>query len=154
MNSSSTAKTILFWMFIILLCVVLWRMVSASGQSAREEEPSYSEFLNQVDRGNVKEVSLYLSPNSYEIEGELRDPAKVASGCEQCGYTGYRGRVAIFEIIRVTPEMQELIFRKASAKEITALARRQGTNSLLEDGLRKVKAGVTSLEELLRVVTL
>src|ERR1700680_2419769 len=76
MNSSSTAKTILFWMFIILLCVVLWRMVSASGQSARQEEPSYSEFMSQVDRGNVKEVTLYLSPNSYEIEGEWREPAK------------------------------------------------------------------------------
>ena len=70
MNTSSTAKTILFWMFIILLCVVLWRMVSASGQTAREDEPSYSEFVAQVDRGNVKEVTLYLSPNSYEIEGE------------------------------------------------------------------------------------
>jgi len=75
-NSSSTAKTILFWMFIVLLCVVLWRMVSASGQSARQEEPSYSEFMSQVDRGNVKEVTLYLSPNSYEIEGEWREPAK------------------------------------------------------------------------------
>src|SRR5437016_1586420 len=63
-------------MFIILLCVVLWRMVSASGQSARQEEPSYSEFMSQADRGNVKEVTLYLSPNSYEIEGEWREPAK------------------------------------------------------------------------------
>src|ERR1700730_13679916 len=63
-------------MFIILLCVVLWRMVSASGQSARQEEPSYSEFMAQVDRGNVKEVTIYLSPNSYEIEGEWREPDK------------------------------------------------------------------------------
>src|SRR5579884_4272750 len=63
-------------MCIILLCVVLWRMVSASGQSARQEEPSYSEFMSQVDRGNVKEVTLYLSPNSYEIEGGWREPAK------------------------------------------------------------------------------
>jgi cell division protease FtsH len=75
-NSSSTAKTILFWMFIVLLCVVLWRMVSASGQSAREEEPSYSDFMAQVDRGNVREVTLYLSPNSYDVEGEWREPAK------------------------------------------------------------------------------
>src|ERR1700686_3240416 len=61
-------------MFIILLCVVLWRMVSASGQSARQEEPSYSEFMAQVDRGNVKEVTIYLSPNSYEVQGEERQP--------------------------------------------------------------------------------
>src|SRR5579862_276803 len=51
-------------------------MVSASGRSAREEEPSYSEFISQVDGGNVKEVTLYLSPNSYEVEGEWREPAK------------------------------------------------------------------------------
>ena len=63
-------------MFIVLLCVVLWRMVSASGQSAREEEPSYSDFMAQVERGNVREVTLYLSPNSYDVEGEWRDPAK------------------------------------------------------------------------------
>src|SRR6202521_974 len=63
-------------MFIILLCVVLWRMVSASGQAAREEQPSYNEFEAQVDHGNVKEVTIYLSPNSYEIEGEWREPAK------------------------------------------------------------------------------
>jgi cell division protease FtsH len=63
-------------MFIVLLCVVLWRMVSQSGQSARQEEPSYSEFMSQVDRGNVKEVTIYLSPNSYEIEGEWREPVK------------------------------------------------------------------------------
>jgi cell division protease FtsH len=55
---------------------LLWTLVSKSGQSAREEEPSYSEFMAQVDRGNVKEVTLYLSPTSYEIEGEWREPSK------------------------------------------------------------------------------
>jgi len=73
---NSTAKTILFWMFIAVLCFILWRMVSNSGPSARVDEPSYSEFIGQVDRGNVKEVTLYLSPNSYEIQGELRQPAR------------------------------------------------------------------------------
>jgi cell division protease FtsH len=75
-NSSSTLKTVMFWLFIIMLAVLLWTLVSKSGQSAREEEPSYSEFMAQVDRGNVKEVTLYLSPTSYEIEGEWREPSK------------------------------------------------------------------------------
>jgi cell division protease FtsH len=75
-NPSSTLKTVMFWLFIIMLAVLLWTLVSKSGQSAREEEPSYSEFMAQVDRGNVKEVTLYLSPNSYEIEGEWREPSK------------------------------------------------------------------------------
>ena len=66
----------MFWLFIIMLGVLLWTLVSKSGQSAREEEPSYSEFMAQVERGNVKEVTLYLSPNSYEVEGEWREPSK------------------------------------------------------------------------------
>ena len=76
MNPSSTLKTIMFWLFIIMLAVLLWTLVSKSGQTAREEEPSYSEFTAEVDRGNVKEVTLYLSPTSYEIEGEWREPSK------------------------------------------------------------------------------
>ena len=76
MNPSSTLKTVMFWLFIIMLVVLLWTLVSKSGQSAREEEPSYSEFMAQVDRGNVKEVTLYLAPTSYEIEGEWREPSK------------------------------------------------------------------------------
>jgi cell division protease FtsH len=75
-NPSSTLKTVMFWLFIIMLVVLLWTLVSKSGQSTREEEPSYSEFMAQVDRGNVKEVTLYLSPTSYEIEGEWREPSK------------------------------------------------------------------------------
>jgi cell division protease FtsH len=75
-NPSSTLKTVMFWLFIIMLVVLLWTLVSKSGQSTREEEPSYSQFMAEVDRGNVKEVTLYLSPTSYEIEGEWREPSK------------------------------------------------------------------------------
>ena len=70
MNPSSTAKTILFWLSIVLLGVMLWRLVSANGQAAREDEPSFSEFMAHVDQGDVKEVTMYLSPNSYELQGE------------------------------------------------------------------------------------
>ncbi len=75
MNSSSTAKTILFWISIVFLGVMLWRLVSTQGQSAREDTPSYSEFAVNVDAGHVKEVTLYLSPNSYELQGEYTQPA-------------------------------------------------------------------------------
>ncbi len=75
MNSSSTAKTILFWICIVFLGVMLWKLVSANGAQAREDEPSYSEFMAKVDAGDVKEVTLYLSPNSYELQGEYVHPA-------------------------------------------------------------------------------
>jgi cell division protease FtsH len=74
-NPSSTAKTILFWLSIVLLGVMLWRLVSQNGQSAREDTPSYSEFMAHVEQGDVKEVTMYLSPNSYELQGEYVKPA-------------------------------------------------------------------------------
>jgi cell division protease FtsH len=73
-NSSSTAKTILFWISIVFLGVMLWKLVSANGSQAREQQPSYTEFMAKVDNGDIKEVTLYLSPNSYEIQGEYRNP--------------------------------------------------------------------------------
>jgi cell division protease FtsH len=73
-NSSSTAKTILFWISIVFLGVMLWKLVSANGSQAREQQPSYSEFMAKVEEGDIKEVTLYLSPNSYEVQGEYRNP--------------------------------------------------------------------------------
>ena len=74
MNSSSAAKTILVWMFIILLAIILWRVFAPGTQSAHVTDVSYGEFMAQVDASNVKEVTLNISPNSYDIEGEYRNP--------------------------------------------------------------------------------
>ncbi|HWT88455.1 MAG TPA: ATP-dependent zinc metalloprotease FtsH [Candidatus Angelobacter sp.] len=74
MNSSSTAKTILFWLAIVLLGVMLWQLVSKNGQAAREQTPAYSEFMAKVDEGAIKEVTIYLAPNAYEIQGEYKVP--------------------------------------------------------------------------------
>jgi cell division protease FtsH len=74
-NSSSTAKTIIFWMSIVLLGVMLWKLVSANGGQPREDKPSYSEFMAKVDAGDVKELTMYLSPNSYDLQGEYIRPA-------------------------------------------------------------------------------
>src|ERR1700741_4967809 len=54
---------------------MLWKLVSSNGQAAREDNPSYSEFMAKVDEGDVKEVTMYLSPNSYELQGEYVRPA-------------------------------------------------------------------------------
>ncbi len=72
-------------------------------------------------------------------------------GCNVCNFTGYRGRIGIFEFIDVTKDMQELILKRPSTNEIWQLARTQGSKSLFEDGLLKVNDGTTTLEELMRV---
>jgi cell division protease FtsH len=73
---NSTVRTILFWLLMILLAVVLWRMASTGGQSAHDDEPNYTNFLAKVQNNGVKDVQIYLSPNSAELRGEYREGGK------------------------------------------------------------------------------
>ncbi len=76
------------------------------------------------------------------------------AGCERCDYRGYRGRIAIMEIMRMDADIDELIARRATAREIRSAALSKGFRPLAEDGLRRVLEGATSLEEVARVVDL
>jgi type II secretory ATPase GspE/PulE/Tfp pilus assembly ATPase PilB-like protein len=73
-------------------------------------------------------------------------------GCDQCGHTGYRGRLGIFEVLRLTPALKELIRRRASEAELHAAAHADGTRWLRDDAAAKIRAGLTTVEEVLRVV--
>lgn len=72
-------------------------------------------------------------------------------GCNKCGAFGYRGRIGIIETLMLTDNIKDLILKKAPESDIKAQARREGMVTLREDGLKKVMAGVISLEEVLRV---
>jgi len=72
-------------------------------------------------------------------------------GCEQCSQTGYFGRTGIFELLVVSDEIRKIIAKKGDAPQIREAATAQGMRSLLEDGIRKVVLGRTSLAEVLRV---
>ena len=72
-------------------------------------------------------------------------------GCKKCNNTGYKGRLGIYEVLEVTPEIQTLIMNKATAAELRLAARKQGMSVMLEDGLIKAKNGITTIEEVLRV---
>ena len=74
-------------------------------------------------------------------------------GCEECNHTGYRGRIALYEVMRVSDKVRRLIAQKGGEDMIRDAAVEAGMITLGEDGLAKVKAGVTTAEELLRVVT-
>jgi general secretion pathway protein E len=74
-----------------------------------------------------------------------------AEGCDQCKNSGYAGRVAIFEVLEVTREVQDLIHRNGSEVEIQRMAIEQGMTTMLEHGLARVAAGETTVEEVLRV---
>ena len=77
-----------------------------------------------------------------------------ASGCEHCEYQGYRGRQAIMELLRMDADLDELVARRATNREIKQAALAKGFRTLAEDGLRRVREGSTSLEEVGRVVDL
>lgn len=71
--------------------------------------------------------------------------------CENCTFTGYYGRTAIFELLSVDDDIRKLILRSADSNQIRESARMHGMKTLLEDGAEKVKAGITTLSEVFRV---
>ncbi len=73
-------------------------------------------------------------------------------GCTICNFTGYSGRVGIFEVLFVTEKIRQLIIQKQDSATIRKAAMSEGMTTLLEDGLSKVSKGVTTLEEVLRVI--
>ncbi len=74
-------------------------------------------------------------------------------GCDECLHTGYKGRLAIFEIMVMTPAIAQLTIERADAAVIQEQALKDGMTLLVHDGLRKIKMGLTSIEEVLAVAT-
>lgn len=72
-------------------------------------------------------------------------------GCVQCNQTGYRGRIALYEFVNNSPELSDVILSNPSKPAIRAIAAKNGSRSLFEDGLDKVAAGLTTLDEVFRV---
>jgi type IV pilus assembly protein PilB len=73
-------------------------------------------------------------------------------GCPRCGHTGYKGRIGIFQLMVMSEELESLAVGRASREDLEREAIRQGMRTLWDDGLAKVAAGITSLEELSRVL--
>jgi type IV pilus assembly protein PilB len=95
----------------------------------------------------ARKLCEHCKTPSEEMPGTF-DPA----GCVRCGNTGYKGRIGLFEVMTVTSEMHHLIVEKASVETMTELAVSQGMRRLREDGMDKVRAGLTSAAEVARVV--
>ena len=83
--------------------------------------------------------------------GEITEIYK-AVGCPACSNTGYRGRIGLYEVMPMTEEIERLTVERASSESIKTVAVQQGMITLRDDGLEKVRMGVTSLEEVARVV--
>jgi type IV pilus assembly protein PilB len=97
----------------------------------------------------VAVTASVMRDNGFDVDEDV-DVCQ-PNGCERCNHTGYRGRLGIFEILQMTEEIRSLILRRASADEVAAVAVRDGMLRLRQDGLQKVRLGLTSPEEVLRV---
>jgi len=100
-------------------------------------------------------VAESVAPQALEEIGFAADDARAVTpyrgkGCEKCNNTGYKGRVGLYEVMEITNELRELILVGASALELRRKAIEEGMITLRGSGLQKVKAGVTSIEEVLR----
>jgi type IV pilus assembly protein PilB len=91
-----------------------------------------------------------LQANGYKARVDLE--AYEPAGCRRCGGSGYRGRVGLYEVMSMTPEIQALALERAPAETIRDLAVSQGMSRLRDDGLEKVRQGRTSMAEIARVL--
>ncbi|HEX4364112.1 MAG TPA: ATPase, T2SS/T4P/T4SS family [Solirubrobacteraceae bacterium] len=85
------------------------------------------------------------------IRSQFDMEAYQARGCPRCGHSGYKGRIGLYEVMVVTEEIRKLTLARASAPEIADVAVRQGMRLMRDDGLEKVRHGLTSIEEVTRV---
>lgn len=102
------------------------------------------------DRKHHHEELLALGFNEEDLD-DLRIYAP--KGCERCSYQGYRGRAGIYQVVPISESLGELILQNASAADIAEQCQREGYNDLRQSALLKVKQGITSIEEVLRVTS-
>jgi len=98
---------------------------------------------------NIKTILGPTLPGKY-THGETIQIAR-GKGCQECNFTGYLGRIAIFEVLKITPAINKLILKASSAKEIETEAKNEGLITMKQDGYLKVLEGITTIEEILRV---
>ena len=122
-----------------LRLVVAQRLIRRLCSKCKKPVPPSSEQAGVILRAVSKEARAMLS----------KGPFYEAAGCPACGGSGYRGRTGIFEVLRVTEAIEDLIIKRASVPLIRAQARAEGMRTLRDAGLRKVALGETSVAEVL-----
>ena len=100
----------------------------------------------KITQKKIKEMGLAgkLSTGTTLYHGE---------GCSKCNRSGYKGRFAIFEVMRVSDRIRDAVIKNSSLMEIKKTAQTAGMLSMLEQGIKKAKAGMTSIEEVIRIAS-
>ena len=98
----------------------------------------------KVEVETPQDIKEMLLDYGYSIDKHVQ-----GEGCSMCKYTGFSGRIGIFELLEIDEDIKKLLIRKADAKEIKRFAREKGIKSMFDDGMEKVKMGITTPEEVL-----
>ncbi len=114
--------------------ILAQRLVRVICPHCREKDPSIANREEMAPFGIDAAVDLYRG-----------------KGCEKCTHTGYLGRAGVFELLLVDDDIRRLILRKADANELRQAAIEQGMQTLFQDGAAKIRRGITTLSEVLRV---
>ncbi len=118
-----------------LLCILAQRLVRKLCTKCREPHEPEPGILQELGIEDASSVTIYR-----------------AGGCEECNNTGYLGRSAVYELLRMTPAIKQAILAEQTIEEISEKARSEGMHSLIEKGANKILEGVTSTDEVLRVL--
>jgi len=115
--------------------ILAQRLVRVICPSCRELDTSIV-----ADKEELKLLSIVSDISLYR-----------GKGCEKCAFTGYYGRTGIFELLIIDENIRRLILKNADSNQIREVAKQHGMRTLLEDGAEKIKAGITTFSEVLRV---
>jgi type IV pilus assembly protein PilB len=123
------------------------RLVRRLCNVCKKEVPLNGNYQNEIETtiNSIEDKSVI--PND-------RSKMWTAVGCDKCNHTGYKGRIGIYEAIIMNKSVEDAVTRAASDREIWEAAKGQGILTMKQDGVLKVLAGITSLDELERVITL
>ncbi|MEK7065013.1 MAG: ATPase, T2SS/T4P/T4SS family [Patescibacteria group bacterium] len=136
--------------------IVAQRLVRKNCEFCKKEikinKTAIADLLKMTD---TKKIIALFTKQGIKLSASEKDLDSMTfyhgEGCRRCNNSGYKGRMGIYEVLEVTPEITEKINARANADVIGVEARKQGMVTMFEDGLVKAKQGITSIEEVLRV---
>jgi len=138
--------------------VIAQRLVRRLCPDCRKEYVLDEKMLKTLGENYDMDNILEVIKKSGILKGTVGEKDKWSDiklhqigGCEQCGGSGYHGRIGIFEVLEVDDDMKKMVSQKASTEEIEIVAKEKGMLTMVEDGFVKTIQGITSIEEVLRV---
>jgi type IV pilus assembly protein PilB len=119
-------------------------------QTCRTEDKANAAEEKTIKEAIAKmpaEVAKQLPKSNFTVYRPAKDP----SGCKECNGKAFSGRIAIFEVLEMTDQLEQIILTNLSEAEIRKEAKRQGMITMFQDGILKVLQGIVSMDELLQV---